>query len=346
MKDRLLSFENSDASRRQREEAFNALESSVYRARDMLADESFMEVSSIEQRDEISSLLLMLSDWLHGDGSSATIDTIKEQKVSLKALVDPVLKRKGEKAERPRAIESLESALNSTGTMVQTIREAIDKAVEFAAEAASSAKDEVSSGAEPPLSSSPEKETPNPGATPPEHNPDDLEAAAVPSQTTDTASSTPLPSELPFGLPKYTEADYESLSSIYASGKSWLTDQRSAQDALRDSDEPILTLKALRSKTKEIEEATQSLVMRNLDFANVPGFDKLKDIPGFESMFGAKGSKAGSSGTKKTQSSKKSKSKKSKTSASVKASTAQKPVASESGAPQPDAPVGEAHIEL
>lgn len=316
MKARLAAYDQSDLSRRQREESFNALEASTYRTRDLLTDQSFQSVSTPPQRDEISALIATTSDWLHEDGISASIDVIKEKQAGLKALVDPILKRKAEITNRPQAVKGLEEALNQTSALITSIRESIDKAAEAAASSASSLAEAATaspsedssatpSGSEPSEAPAPEAEA---EASPNSSGLDDLEDATAAPSPSKSAKPSPSSSIPPFTMPtpSYTEADYTTLSDLYATTKSWLAEQSESQNALPVSEEPVLSAKDVKAKTKEVEKALEELALRTFDFKNMPDFEKL-----FGDKFkgGAGGGTGGSGGKKGKASSKKSKGK-------------------------------------
>ena len=254
MKSRLSAFEKSDTARRVREETFNGLEAFTYKARDMLADEGFTAFSSSNQRDSLEHSIAAASEWLHGDeGSGAGTEAIKEKLKGLKDLVRPIQKRKDEAQKRPKAIESLESAINSTEALVTQVGESIDKAASASASASASSASPSPSSADDPDTSTPSE--------PPTDTLDALDDESFPTTTPSPSSpgAKPTPS---IETTPYTESDLTDLSASVASARAWLTEQKAAQEALGPEEDPVLLAADANIKAKELNELVARTVLK------------------------------------------------------------------------------------
>ena len=243
IRERLASFDLSDKTRRLREEAYNTLEAYTYRARDFLEEKGFIGVSTPAQRKTIEDLIASTNEWLHGEGSSAVTETIKERYSSLKALIDPVQKRKEEQQKRPAAVQSMQKTLDQVQSILKVMREQIDKGADAAASASSSALSAASS--------------PTEAASATGDALDDLDDK--PSSTSSSAAPTPSMFVSP-----YTEFDYESLLSQYDKAKEWLTEQLAAQETLSESDDPVLLSSDADSKTKQLNDALSRMLSKQV----------------------------------------------------------------------------------
>ena len=270
MRQVLQAYDKSDKARRSREESFNTLESYTYRARDYLAEEGFIGVSTGEQRKAVEDLISSTSEWLHEDGTSAAMETIKEKYKSLKSLIDPIRKRQDEQQKRPQAIESLQSTLNQSEIFLKSMREQIDQAADAAASASSSTTE----------SSSP---TPIPL--------DDLEDLDDEPASSSTPS-TPTPSI----TSPFSEDDYEEFGSSYEKARDWLVEQLAAQDTLSPSDDPVVTSSEVNAKSKQLNEALSRVLMKHLKFENPPKSSSSSKSKGKKSTKG----KSTSSSSKKS----------------------------------------------
>lgn len=239
MKERLAAFDRSDLSRVQREEALNVLEAYTYRARDLLEDAGFGGASTEAVRSELSSLLSSTSDWLYGEGSSAKAEDFKSKLSALKAIVDPVQKRREEASARPEILKSLQSSLDQTKSMVDMISKQIAQAASSASEAVASS----STTAEP---------------SPSVVDEDDLE-----EPETSTSSASAKPSKAADMMP-YTEEDLSSITKVYESVSEWVKSKIAEQDKLQAFEDPAFTVKELEAKSKELNKSLMDMVTKKM----------------------------------------------------------------------------------
>ena len=247
MQVRIAAFDVSDKARRLREEIYNKLEGYTYRANEWLEHEGFIGVSTSAQRKAIQDLISTTSDWLHGEGSTAVTEVVREKYDSLKGLIDPVQKRQEEQQKRPAAVQSLQKMLNQTETFMKNMRDQIDKAAESAASASSSAASSSS------VSPSPESSSQQDDGL------DDLDD----EPSSSGSSATPTPSII---TPSYSEYDYESISGQYQKVKEWLEEQITAQEALSVSDDPVLLSSDVNARAKQLNEALSRLLQKQIKF--------------------------------------------------------------------------------
>ncbi|KAI4737757.1 actin-like ATPase domain-containing protein [Aureobasidium sp. EXF-12298] len=242
MKERLAAFDRSDLSRTQREEALNVLEAYTYRTRDLLENSDFVGASTEAIRSQLTSLLSSTSDWLYGEGSSAKAEAFKSKLSALKAIVDPVQKRREEAAARPEILKSLQSSLDQTKSMVDAIGKQIAASISSASEAALS-------------STTTAEASPVPSAA------DDLDG--LDEADASTTSSSAKPSESPSLMP-YTEDDLTSITKAYETVAEWVKTKIAEQDKLQAFEDPAFTVKEVEAKAKELNKALMDMVTKKM----------------------------------------------------------------------------------
>ncbi|KAI4727292.1 actin-like ATPase domain-containing protein [Aureobasidium sp. EXF-10728] len=242
MKERLAAFDRSDMSRIQREEALNALEAYTYRTRDLLENSDFVGASTEAVRAQLTSLLSSTSEWLYGEGSSAKAEAFKSKLAALKAIVDPVQKRREEASARPEILKSLQSSLDQTKSMVDAIGKQIAASISSASEAALS-------------SSTTSEASPSPSAA------DDLDGLEEPDAS--STSSSAKPSESASMMP-YTEEDLASITKAYESVAEWVKTKMAEQDKLQAFEDPAFTVKEVEIKAKELNKALMDMVTKKM----------------------------------------------------------------------------------
>ncbi|CAD0111706.1 unnamed protein product [Aureobasidium uvarum] len=242
MKERLAAFDRSDMSRTQREEALNVLEAYTYRTRDLLENTDFIGASTEAIRSQLTSLLSSTSEWLYGEGSSAKAEAFKSKLAALKAIVDPVQKRREEASARPEILKSLQSSLDQTKSMVDAIGKQIAASISSASEAA--------------LSSSTTAE-----ASPSPSSADDLDDLDEPDASSTSSSAKPSESA---SLMPYTEEDLTSITKAYESVAEWVKTKMAEQDKLQAFEDPAFTVKEVEVKAKELNKALMDMVTKKM----------------------------------------------------------------------------------
>ncbi|KAF9115775.1 lumenal Hsp70 protein, partial [Mortierella sp. 14UC] len=107
-----------DAAKRAQEEARNSLESFLYRGRELLYRDEIMEVSTKEERENLSENLSTISDWLEENEDAETAEFQTRLK-DLRKIERPLSIRAAERVSRPKAFASLRSSV----TMARAVGE-------------------------------------------------------------------------------------------------------------------------------------------------------------------------------------------------------------------------------
>jgi hypoxia up-regulated 1 len=245
MKSRIAAFDDSDRSRRLREEALNQLEGFIYKVRDLLDSEEFVAASTAEERATLETKYTAASDWIYSGGADASREELKAKLKEMKDIVGPIQTRKDEATTRPEQLKLLQEALNQTQTMIAGIKEQIANETK-AHESFSASKSSAASAST--------TATPSPSA-------DDFEGLEDESST-ETISSPP--EEETLAPPVYSEADLIKPQSLYDSISSWLTSKLAEQEKLSVTADPVLLTKDLEAKAKELQDIQVELIMKTM----------------------------------------------------------------------------------
>ncbi|KAJ5523796.1 hypothetical protein N7494_010446 [Penicillium frequentans] len=279
---RLAAFDASDRERILREEALNELESFIYRSRDLIEGEDFVNAVKADQLTTLQEKVSQASDWLYEDSDNAHTADFKAKLKDLKSIVDPALKRIQEASSRPARVELLQEMLKNAESMKSLIESqiAIDDAAYSSSLSASStatAEDETDSASTPTAA--------------PTDDLDDLDDDAY-STSTKKSSTKSSAAAKPTG-PKYTlftPSDLTTLNQAYDTTKPWLEAQLELQEKLTESDDPALTVVEIDSRLREFERILNRM------------YERMTAAAG-------KGQKAGGDKAKKEKSEKKTKNK-------------------------------------
>ncbi|KAI9849174.1 MAG: lumenal Hsp70 protein [Sclerophora amabilis] len=265
IKRRLSEFDDSDTSRKLREETFNNLEAFTYRLRDLLLDESFIAASTEKERTELEAKLHDTNEWLYGDGEEVGLETLKARMKVLKDLVNPIEKRKAEAIERPEKIQSLKEALNQTRTLVDVVKKQSESNAEEASLASASASSAsiASENTESQTTVQPSTEVDDFA---------DLEESTSTSTTT-TSSAKPSPSR---AKPIYSPEDIEKMIAKFETIEKWLGTKEAEQEKLSPFEDPVISSKELEAKSKELNDAVMELLQKGIRSQTKPKSSKTK----------------------------------------------------------------------
>ncbi|KAI3327949.1 actin-like ATPase domain-containing protein [Xylariaceae sp. AK1471] len=247
-KDRLKAFEASDKARRLREETLNQLEGFTYKVRDLLDSDAFVAASTSEERTKLESKASDASDWLYGDGVDAPREKLKSRLKELKDLVSPIEKRIEESSKRPELIKSLKDSLNQTSTWINTIKEQIREAEDFASSASASATSSTEAASS--VTAAPSQ--------------DGGDFDGLEDEQTTTSSTTTAAEDSGPPPPLYTMEDMTELTELYESIMVWLEEKIAEQDKLPETANPALLVKDLTEKAKKLEQAGIDMAMRSV----------------------------------------------------------------------------------
>lgn len=261
-RNRLKAFATSDRQRKLREEALNTLEGYTYRVRDMLESVSFISASTEEFRTTLNEKTSEISDWLYDDGADAPRDELQKRLKELRDMVNPVLNRAEEAAERPQLIADLKDALKQSKDFLDNIRKSIVERDEWEnSQAASSAASSSEFSATTEISQASEDESANL-----EDEKSDTESAAM-SDGDILEDRGPVP-------PLYTYEDLTELESLGNDITKWLEELETQQNVLSATDNPVLLVKDLKARREKLDKVGLDLAMKSVK--NFENRDKSK----------------------------------------------------------------------
>lgn len=243
MKDRLIAFEESDRSRRLREEALNQLEGFTYKARDLLDDADFVAASTEAERASLESKAKAASEWIYSGGADASREELREKLKEMKDIVTPIEFRKTEAVARPEQLRVLESILAETKQVIEGITGQIENDTKIRASFSSS------------VSAVKAATTTAPSSIDDFAGLEDDEATATTSAPAEEETMDP---------PVYTEADLILPKSLLEFTSNWLGEKLSAQSKLSPTDDPVLLSKDLEEKAKQLQDLHVELIMKSM----------------------------------------------------------------------------------
>ena len=244
IKTRLIAFDKSDRSRVLREETLNNLEGYTYKIRDILEDEGFVAVSTLQQRDSIEEKSNDASMWLYGDGADANRELLKAKLDELRGLVAPIQKRKEEARKRPLQVQKLKDALAQANTMATVVQQQKDAQALADSKAASDSEAAKSQTTKVPSTST-----------------DDF---ADLDDETPTASSFPASAVPNMPAPIYSEEDVNAILQKEDVVKKWLDEKLAEQDRLSATDDPVLLSSELSAKSEELNNLVMRLLTKQM----------------------------------------------------------------------------------
>ena len=219
----------------------NTLEAFVYRARDLLTDESFIAASSAAERSKLQIKLHEASEWLSDDGADAGRKDLDARLKELRDIVSPVELRKEEAIKRPQEIKLLREAINQTRSLVNVVAEQVKRSDEAALSVSASVDEESIA------------------ATSTTDEFADLED----STSTISTAVTPSPS-VETELPAYTSEDVSSLTAVCQSVEDWLAKKIDEQAKLSAHEDPVILSEDIAVKAKELNKAVMDMLQKSI----------------------------------------------------------------------------------
>ncbi|KAK6524866.1 lumenal Hsp70 protein [Arthrobotrys megalospora] len=287
-KQKLKVFDEDDTTRAQREEARNNLESFAYRATDLLSTDSFVAVSTEEQREQLQNKINEVSEWIYSREADVADRKILLGKLKeLKDLEGPISNRRKEAGDRPDAVIRLETNLKDGKKLLDKMKYAVSKhtldleswssystkfvasvsSSEAAASASSaSAAAESSKSAEAAASASEESSSTTEASASPSSSGDPLDNLEDTSSSSSTSTSTtkkatkskpkstkkPTPTAAPVVL--YTGPECDNFETALKEAEKWLAEKSKEQNVLKAHEDPTLLSKDLKSKSQQLEK--------------------------------------------------------------------------------------------
>nr|XP_031299386.1 hypoxia up-regulated protein 1 isoform X2 [Camelus dromedarius] len=111
-----------DLEKQEREKAANSLEAFIFETQDKLYQSEYQEVSTEEQREDISGRLSATSTWLEDEGFGATTVMLKEKLAELKKLCQGLFFRVEERKKWPERLSALDNLLNHSSMFLKGAR--------------------------------------------------------------------------------------------------------------------------------------------------------------------------------------------------------------------------------
>uniref|UniRef100_G3TL26 Hypoxia up-regulated protein 1 n=1 Tax=Loxodonta africana TaxID=9785 RepID=G3TL26_LOXAF len=111
-----------DLEKQEREKAANSLEAFIFETQDKLYQPEYQEVSTEEQREEISGKLSAASTWLEDEGFGATTAMLKEKLAELRKLCHGLFFRVEERKKWPERLSALDNLLNHSSMFLKGAR--------------------------------------------------------------------------------------------------------------------------------------------------------------------------------------------------------------------------------
>mmetsp|Transcript_20941 Transcript_20941/g.85359 ORF Transcript_20941/g.85359 Transcript_20941/m.85359 type:complete len:386 (+) Transcript_20941:1765-2922(+) len=118
----LYKLDEKDRKRKERSDALNSLESSIFKLREELYNEELEKVSTEEERDSIRAKLMEEEDWIF-DADKATTQDFTSKEKKLREMVGRLNFRLSELSSRPEAVENLKRAVEYSRTASADIRQ-------------------------------------------------------------------------------------------------------------------------------------------------------------------------------------------------------------------------------
>uniref|UniRef100_A0A8C0D7N3 Hypoxia up-regulated protein 1 n=1 Tax=Balaenoptera musculus TaxID=9771 RepID=A0A8C0D7N3_BALMU len=111
-----------DLEKQEREKAANSLEAFIFETQDKLYQPEYQEVSTEEQREDISGRLRAASAWLEDEGFGATTVMLKEKLTELRKLCQGLFFRVEERKKWPERLSALDNLLNHSSMFLTGAR--------------------------------------------------------------------------------------------------------------------------------------------------------------------------------------------------------------------------------
>uniref|UniRef100_A0A6I8P901 Hypoxia up-regulated protein 1 n=1 Tax=Ornithorhynchus anatinus TaxID=9258 RepID=A0A6I8P901_ORNAN len=119
---RLQDLTLRDLEKQEREKAANSLEAFIFETQDKLYQSEYQEVSTEEQREEISVRLRATSAWLEDEGFGASTKDLKEKLAELRKLCRGLFLRVDERRKWPERLAALDGLLNHSSIFLKGAR--------------------------------------------------------------------------------------------------------------------------------------------------------------------------------------------------------------------------------
>nr|AKG51639.1 hypoxia up-regulated protein [Artemia sinica] len=122
--DRVRKINEADKIKKEKEQAFNLLESYVLDMQNKIYEDEHALVSTDEEKEAIRTKCSEVAIWLDEDGFEASTDTLRQKLLDVKEITKDVEFRAAEMKNRDQAVSVLVQALNVSSNFVERLRNA------------------------------------------------------------------------------------------------------------------------------------------------------------------------------------------------------------------------------
>ncbi|XP_053547274.1 hypoxia up-regulated protein 1 isoform X2 [Bombina bombina] len=119
---KLQDLTDRDIAKHELEKAANSLEAFIFETQDKLEQREYVKVSTKAEREEVSSKLSQVSNWLEDNGYAATTKELKEKLSELKKLCKSLFFKVEERRKWPDRLSALDSLLNHSSIFLKSAR--------------------------------------------------------------------------------------------------------------------------------------------------------------------------------------------------------------------------------
>ncbi|XP_068186473.1 hypoxia up-regulated protein 1 isoform X1 [Antennarius striatus] len=121
-KKKLQDLTDRDLAKQEREKTLNTLEAFVFETQDKLEQQDYQLVVSEEEKEQISSRLREVSEWMDEDGYAAPTQQLREKLSQLRSLCRDMFFRVEERRRWPDRLAALDSMLNTSSFFLRSAR--------------------------------------------------------------------------------------------------------------------------------------------------------------------------------------------------------------------------------
>lgn len=235
---KIRDFEKHDNDRIARETARNGLEAYIYKVRDFLESESFVEVSTSAEQTSLKALSAKINDWMYDDGDAATLAVLVAKKKELTDVTSPILFRRSEQNIRKSKVDALQKQIESSRAFIKNQTDAISTYQARKKEFANSLP------------------TAQAESSVVENKKVDSEEGA------DLVDDSLVRPEDTLEEPPYTEYDLVALKDKLDEIEDWLSASVEKQEQLSKTDDPVLRTADLAAKGSEISDEFMSVLRK------------------------------------------------------------------------------------
>uniref|UniRef100_A0A3Q3VXS3 Hypoxia up-regulated protein 1 n=1 Tax=Mola mola TaxID=94237 RepID=A0A3Q3VXS3_MOLML len=119
---KLQDLTNRDLAKQEREKTLNSLEAYIFETQDKLYQDDYLSVITEEEKEQISTKLREVSEWMDEEGYDATTKQLKEKLSQLKGLCKDMSFRVEERRKWPDRLATLDTMLNTSSFFLRSAK--------------------------------------------------------------------------------------------------------------------------------------------------------------------------------------------------------------------------------